>query len=184
MMLSRFRWLAVLGLLILATGPRGHAQDNPTHFTGLINDHTVPAFGSWELHGVWTLDLQGASNKADFTAALTMERSDLFFLFPPGSPSAPDPTSLTVRNAHTHHVAMSGGTASSLTNGFRVTGPVTISASGGIPTPINFSTDSTLTVDITGGVLVTYSNIAITFVGDAASHFGQNPLKGVVSGMK
>jgi hypothetical protein len=178
MALGRFRWLAVLAVLVLAVGRSGYAQDIPAHFNGLINDHTVPLYGSWEIHGVWTLNVQGASGQADFTAALNMERADLFFVLPPG----PDPTSVAVRNAHTHHVAVTAGVLTFLANGFRVTGPATVTANGATPT--NFGTDSTLQVDVTGGNLVSYANIALTFSGDAALHFGQNPLKGVVSAMK
>jgi hypothetical protein len=176
MALGRFRWLAILGVLVLAVGRSGHAQAVPAHFNGLINDHTVPAAGSWELHGVWTLDVQGESGKADFTAALTMERSDYFFVNPGG-----DPSNLAVRNAHTHHVAVAAGHVTFIPNGFRVTGPATLTANGATPP---FGTTSTLQVDVTGGNLVMYSNIALTFGGDAAMHFGSNPLAGVVSAMK
>ena len=178
MTLGRFRWFAILGVLVLAVGRSGHAQAVPAHFNGLINDHTVPAAGSWELHGVWTLDVQGASGNADFTAALDMERSDYFFLtVPPGG----DPSKLSVRNAHTHHIAVAAGQVTFIPNGFRVTGPATLTGNGATPL---FGTNSTLQVDITGGNLVMYSNIALTFGGDAAAHFGSNPLAGVVSAMK
>ena len=47
-----------------------------------------------------------------------------------------------------------------------------------------FGTNSTLQVDVTGGDLVAYSNVTLTFGGDAAKHFGTNPVAGVVSGVK
>jgi hypothetical protein len=177
MTFGKLRWLLVLGIFVLAVGRSSHAQDVPAHFNGLINDHTVPGAGSWELHGVWTLQVKGESGKADFTAALTMERSDYFFLAPPGA----DPSSLAVRNAHTHHVALTGGLVTFIANGFRVTGPATLTGNGATPP---FGTNSTLQVDVTGGNLVMYSNIALTFGGDAAKHFGSEPLAGVVSAMK
>jgi len=176
MTLGRYRSLAILGVLVLAVGRTGHAQNVPAHFTGLINDHTVPGAGSWELHGVWTLDIQGGSGTADFTAALNMERSDYFFVNPGG-----DPSNLAVRNAHTHHVAVTAGLVTFIANGFRVTGPATLTGNGATPL---FGTNSTLQADVTGGNLVMYSNIALTFTGDAAKHFGSEPLAGVVSAMK
>jgi hypothetical protein len=178
MTLGRFRWLAVLAILVLAVSRSGLAQDVPAHFSGLINDHTVPGAGSWELHGVWTLDIRGESGKADFTAALTMERSDYFFLVPPGG----DPSKLAARNAHTHHIAVTAGLVTFIPNGFRVIGPATVTANGATPT--TFGTNSTLQVDVTGGNLVMYSNIALTFSGDAVTHFGSEPLAGVASAMR
>jgi len=177
MMHGRFRWLAILGILVLAVSRSGHAQDVPARFNGLINDHTVPGAGSWELHGVWTLEIKRESGKADFTAALTMERSDYFFVVNPGA----DPSNLAVRNAHTHHVAVTAGLVTYIANGFRVTGPATLTGNGATPP---FGTNSTLQLDVTGGNLVMYSNIALTFGGDAAKHFGSEPLAGVVSAMK
>ena len=177
MTLGRCRWLAILGILVLAVGRTGHAQNVPAHFNGLINDHTVPGAGSWELHGVWTVDIQGASGAADVTAALTMERSDYFFFSNPGA----DPSNLAVRNAHTHHVAVTAGLVTFIANGFRVTGPATLTGNGATPP---FGTNSTLQMDVTGGNLVMYSNIALTFGGDAAKHFGSEPLAGVVSAMR
>jgi hypothetical protein len=58
---GRFRWLTVVSLCILAATAKALADDQPTHFIGLINDHTIATFGSWELHGTWTLDLKGPS---------------------------------------------------------------------------------------------------------------------------
>ena len=43
---------------------------------------------------------------------------------------------------------------------------------------------STLQIDITGGNLVVFSNVALTFGGAAVKHFGSNPLAGVVSSVK
>jgi hypothetical protein len=183
----RFRWLAFVGLLILAVGNRGHAQGgrdssdlrrdgDPVTFRGLINDHTIATAGSWEVHGVWTLDLKGRAGKADFLAELTMERADYWFLTNPNPPA--DPNSLTARNAHTHHIGMTDALVTALANGFRVSGAATLTGNGATPP---FGTSSTVQLDVTGGDLVTYSNIAMTFGGDAVTHFGPNPLAGVVS---
>jgi hypothetical protein len=175
MVFGRLRWLALVGSLVLVAGSSGRAQERPVHLTGLINDHTTAAVGSWEIHGVWTLDLRGSSGRAGFAAALSMERSDYFFFVNPGE----DPNAPASRNAHTHHLSMTDAIVTALTNGFRVSGPVTITGNGATPP---FGTSSTLQVDVTGGDLVAYSNVALTFGGDGVKHFGPNPLAGVVSG--
>jgi hypothetical protein len=46
-------------------------------------------------------------------------------------------------------------------------------------TPL-FGTNSTVQIDVTGGNLVTYANLALTFTGDATKHFGDQPIAGVV----
>ena len=189
--MAKVRWIAVVGLLVLAIGGRGRAQDRDDWrhdrdhdsdrllFNGLIADHTVATAGSWELHGVWTLERKARGTKADFNAALAMERGDFWFLT---TNPVPDPNSVAARNPHTHHIGLTDGTIVALTNGFRVTGiPYLVTGNGSTPP---FGTNSTITIDITGGNLVTYSNIAVTFGGDAAKHFGINPLAGVVSHVK
>jgi hypothetical protein len=108
-----------------------------------------------------------------------MERSDLWFAITPNPPA--DPTTLAARNAHTHHIALADGLVTALANGFRVSGPATLTGNGAAPL---FGTSSTVQVDITGGALVSSSNIALSFGGDAVMHFGSNPLSGVASGLK
>jgi hypothetical protein len=184
MRFGRLRWLALVGSVVLLAGGRGQARtaaaatagsadQSQMTLAGQINDHTIPTLGSWEIHGVWTLNVKGDSGKADFTAALTMERSD-YWLVNSGNPNDP-----AARNAHTHHVSMNDGLVTMIANGFRVSGPATVTGNGGTPP---FGTSSTLQVDVTGADLVAYSNIALTFGGDAASHFGGNRIAGVVSG--
>ena len=41
-------------------------------------------------------------------------------------------------------------------------------------------TSSTLTIDPTGGTSAAYSNITLTFGGDARGHFGTQPVNGFV----
>jgi hypothetical protein len=36
-------------------------------------------------------------------------------------------------------------------------------------------------IDVIGGSLVAFSNVTLTFGGAAATHFGSNPIAGVVS---
>jgi hypothetical protein len=46
--------------------------------------------------------------------------------------------------------------------------------------PPPFGPTSTLIIDVTGGNAVAFSNIAVTFENDAATHFGMQPMHGVV----
>ncbi|HTK29057.1 MAG TPA: hypothetical protein VL309_05875 [Vicinamibacterales bacterium] len=169
-------WSALIGLLVAFAGGPGLAQSRPAHFEGKIDDHTTMTAGSWEMHGTWSLDIKGDSGKADFTAALDMERADFFFVNPGGNPN-----DLTVRNAHTHHIAMADGAVSLLANGFRLAGAAALTGNGSTPP---FGTSSSLQVDVTGGNLVEFSNVALTFSGDAQKHFGANPIAGVVTGLR
>lgn len=149
----------------------------PTHFSGVINDYTAvagatavsPGTGPWEVRGPWSLNLHEKSNTADFSAAVTMELSDF-------SLSGSDITA-SARMQHTHNLTVEG-TVTPITGGFEVTGPVTITKDGG-PAPAAIQ-GSTLVIDITGGTLVAFSNISLTFEDGAKSHFGLAPLHGVV----
>jgi hypothetical protein len=144
----------------------------PTHFSGVINDYTAIAGGTgpWEVRGPWNLNLHEESGKADFSAAVTMELSDFSLSGANISASA--------RMQHTHNITVDGGTVTPITGGFEVTGPVTITKNGG-PAPAALQ-GTNLVIDVTGGTLVPYSNITLTFENGAATHFGPNPLSGVV----
>jgi len=142
---------------------------------GTLSDYTPASVGGpWEVRGQWSLLLRGASGVADFSAALTMGRSDLGVMVNGGG----DLNSATARNAHTHHITVNNGTLTPLANGFRVTGTANITGNGNFPPP--FGGSSTLQIDVTGGNSVTLSNIKLTFGGNAATHFGTNPISGVV----
>jgi hypothetical protein len=149
----------------------------PTQFSGVINDYTPstssPA-GPWEMRGPWTLTLNQDTSKADFSATLTMELSDYT-----RNPSNVDSSSATTgRMQHTHHIAIEAGTITQIpSGGFELSGPVTITKNGS-PAPL---AASTLTVDITGGTIVGFSNITLQFLGGAAVHFGPQMIHGVVS---
>jgi hypothetical protein len=188
-MTARFRWIALVGLFVFAGVGGAHGQSpkddhfNGLHLTGLINDFTTPAFGSWEVHGAWSLDVTGGPNAANFTAALTMERSDLFFGLTPTA----NPNTLATRNAHTHHISVVNSTVTAIPGGFRVNGTAVETVVTGNGAGASFETNppsSTVQINITGGSLVTFSNITLTFGGAAASHFGLNPLAGVVETVK
>lgn len=169
------RAVSLIAVLALAAGSAALAQ-TPRHmkFSGTINDYTpASTAGPWEVRGHWTLEVKG-DGKADFSAALTMERSDQGVLQNGGG----DLNSATDRNAHTHHIVLCDGEVTAIPNGFRVTAPAKITANGAFPPP--FGPTSSLQIDITGGNEVTFSNIAVTLQEDAAMHFGTQPMHGVV----
>jgi hypothetical protein len=175
--LSRAICMAVVVVLTVSAGALARPwSGTPTHFSGVINDYSpsdVIPTGPWEIRGPWSLTLRKDCDKADFSAALTMELSDYT-----RTPANVDSTSgATSRMQHTHHITIEGGTVSTLsTGGIEVTGPVTITKDGS-PAPL---ASSTLTVDITGGTTVEYSNITLLFDGGALVHFGTGLIHGVV----
>jgi hypothetical protein len=100
-----------------------------------------------------------------------------------------DPTK--TRGAHTHHIVMPNGTLGSPTDwasscpkfaqpvsgGFVVTGPAFITVNGGT-TP--FANPSMATICVLGGSEVMFSNFTLTLAGPANTHFGMQPIHGVV----
>jgi len=149
----------------------------PTQFSGVINDYspsTSSPMGPWEMRGPWTLTLNADSTNADFMATLTMELSDYT-----RSPSNIDSTSATTgRMQHTHHIAIEAGAITQIsTGGFELNGKVTITKDGS-PAPLKAST---LSVSITRGTSVGFSNITLQFQGGATVHFGPQLIHGVVS---
>lgn len=169
-----------VGLVVLAMSIGAQAQSSrPVHFKGLINDYTpanVSPVGPWEVRGQWSLRLEGESGKADFSAALTMLRSDYWVVA--NAANVNDPST---RVPHTHHITLEDGVVTPIANGFRVTGAIVATGSGN---PAPFGQSSTLQIDITGGSSVAFSNIKLTFGGDAVGHFGSQPLDGVVISSK
>jgi hypothetical protein len=174
-MKSKAFWAAHIGVLVLAVSIGALAQTpKQVKFSGLFNDYTPASVGGpWQVCGYWSLKMKGESGKADFSAALTMVRSDL---------GVADLNSPAARNAHTHHITLVNGTVTPLANGFRVSGPATITGNGNYPPP--FGPSSSLQIDIIGGNSVAFSNIKLTFEGDAAGHFGPQPVNGVVGNIK
>jgi hypothetical protein len=161
-------------------------------FHGLINDFTpasAPVNGPWEVRGPWSLTVNSRSSKAEFSAALTMERSDLGVV-QNASPSTPAPNPLDnpmLRMAHTHHITMIGD-VTPITDGFQVTGYATITKDGAFPPPFG-ATLPLVTITITGvpptrsdESNVAVSNITVLFASPADMHFGKNALHGVVRG--
>jgi hypothetical protein len=172
------RTVCILAGMVVAVGAGAPAQ-TPEHvvFSGTINDFT-PATGvggPWEVRGHWSLIVKGPSGKADFSAALTMERSDQGVILNGGG----DLNNPADRMAHTHNITLVNGALTPITNGYEWTGPATITANGTFPPPFG-SAIPTLTIDITGGNTVPFSNITLLFGAPASGHFGMAPLHGVV----
>ena len=169
-----FRWAApILALLVLAGSIGALAQaSSPKSLSGVMDAYTPQTTtGPYEIRGPWSLKLKGNSGTADFSAALDMELSDGWVLTKNSGNFDPN-----ARGAHTHHVTLTGGTVTQITNGFQVSGTATITLNGG-PAPVS---PTPLVIEITGGSDVQFSNITLTFGTPGSNHFGTEPLPGVV----
>jgi hypothetical protein len=177
-----FYWtVRTIAVMALIAGINALAQyDSHKTFNGVINAYspqtaatlTTPATGPYEVRGPWTLKLNTYTEKANFSAALDMNLSDGWAISLNGSNFDPN-----ARNAHTHHITMVDANVTWTATGFEISGPATVTLNGGTapvsPTP--------LVIDITGGTLVKYSNIKLTFGSPGSKHFGGEPLPGVVT---
>ncbi|MFC5864181.1 hypothetical protein ACFPT7_17880 [Acidicapsa dinghuensis] len=178
-------------IFMLLAASAGIAQDREhVQLKGLINDYSPSSVkgGPWEMHGQWTLDLHERWDNADFSADMTMSGYGT-------SDNAPDAL-LGGQNAHTHNIKLTEKkiiwnmdgcpTFSPATKqGFQISGTVSLLTGNGSNAP--FETDppsSTLQVCVTGGdeapYSAPYSNITLVFRGPAATHFGEQPIHGVV----
>jgi hypothetical protein len=188
--------LRTIAILALAVGTGAQAQaPSPRHFSGVFNDYTpaTGVSGPWEMHGTWSLKLEGDSGKADFSAFMTMEHSDYWILAHPITlPNSPNVDNPGTRSPHTHHITMKDAVVSYDTSvcptnnpattvpGFVVTGPVSITGNGS-PAPFEAKGPSTLQVCINGGTEIQFSNVTLVLTGPAATgHFGGQPIHGVV----
>lgn len=185
-------WLAISNIVILlmavGAGAAARAETPFFQLTGVINGFSpasVSPAGPWEMHGTWSLNLNPFTDRADFTADLTMERSDLWVLAnnpPPPNNTLPDETAM--RMSHTHHIALKGVKITPMPNGFELSGTATITKDGS-PAPFN---PAPLKVDFTGGTSLLISNVALTFLAnpsaplnDATVHFGSVAILGTVT---
>jgi hypothetical protein len=174
------------------TGALANAQQ-PVHYKGLINDYTHATIagkvvGPWEIRGTWSLDLQGESGTANFSAVLNMELSDYAVVEGLANVDTTDS-----RKAHTHHITMNNATVTE--------NPTDCPASGAVPYTAQFELNGLadvsgngsaafsqvpLQVCIDGGSAVEYSNVTLVFTipsggsNPAANHFGSQPIRGVV----
>ncbi len=184
-----------LSLLLLLAGTSALAQElRLAHFSGLINDYS-PLSSSvkgspWEMHGQWSMDVHPEWGTADFAADMTMSG------YGRTTTGAVDPTQPLV-NPHTHHIKLKNAKITwdmtgcptymppATLKGFQLNGTVSLLTGNGSIAP--FEQDppvSTLQVCVTGGDEVPYSvtnsNITLVFGGPATTHFGPQPLHGVV----
>ena len=203
-----FFWLAGAWVLVLALGTSIAVAQATTagglggqHLGGVINDFT-PAHdatgkpsGPWEMHGVWHMDLSSDGSKANFRAAFTMENSDYWLLINPNPPANPDEPS--TRTPHTHHIWLNNaqvttdpsevasscptaGYKPATTTGFMITGPAKVTANGANPPFAPDGQTSQLTVCVTGGNQVGFSNVTLVFGAPASGHFGSQAINGAV----
>lgn len=159
------------------------SSPTPRYFAGLINDYTPQTLaGPYEMRGSWSVTLDPRSATGDFAAEMNMTHSDYYVVL---NPSAANDDTSTGRNPHTHHIIMKGAALAENVNGceIQLIGPSTVTLNGGAP-PFDpmFTKPSTATVCITGGVKVPYANVSLTFESGspAASHFGSQPIHGVI----
>ena len=186
------RIIAVLALELpfgaLAQGP------TPEHLGGIINDYTAATgvSGPWEMHGTWSLKIDGGSGKADFSAVMTMEHPDSWIAMNPGTLSKPNVNNPATRSPHTHHITMTDATVSydtsvcpadspSTTVRLVVIGQPSITGNG-TAAPFEAKGPSMLQVCITGGTEVEFSNVTMAFTSTspATVHFGSQAIHGVV----
>jgi len=170
-------------------------HNTPFHYHGVINDYPVsanPTAGPWELRGPWSLRLQPRSGTADFSAALTMEYSDLAA----GTGAATDS-----RHQHTHQITMKGATLiqnppqtdcptgitpfPTYTWLIELKGMADVSGNGGYV--FGEGTLVPLQVCLGGGPNTPVSNLTLVFTNlssggpsPATNHFGGQPIHGVV----
>jgi len=158
------------------------------YFSGLINDYSPSTVsgGPYEIRGDWSLDVQRGGT-ANFSADLNMETSDYGIT----SATKVDPTNPATRSPHTHHISLTNATLSydtsvcpanspaTTVSGLVVTGTATTTGNGG-PAPFESQGASTLQVCIMGGTEANYSNVTLVYTGPATTHFGAQPIHGVV----
>ena len=152
--------LAALTLALSGQGLANGQQD--VRFGGLVNDYTAnfDGGGAWHIMGEWSMQVNGNSGKGTFSIGFTMARA------------AVEP-----RAFHTHHVTLEGGEVTVLANGYRITGAAVMTGNGSLA---GFN-GSPMTVELTGGTAMPFSNLSIVYFGDAANHFGSGTIKGVVT---
>lgn len=198
----------ILGVLALAAlgagGPAnaiaGSPPNLPTHFSGLLSDYTpltsngVAIKGApYEMHGRWTLDLNYARTRATFSAAIAMETAESANPDPNLDPGA--------LGAHTHHLTVSDGVVHngpedwvtlcpqfkpSPTGGFAVTGNAYITGNGvnapfGNPSPVTICILGGMNTMVPNSAYATFANFTLSIEPPASSHFGPQPIHGVVT---
>ncbi len=166
------------------------AQDlRRVSFNGVIHDYSPSTVsgGPYEIRGEWSLAID-RSGTSSFTADIAMETSDYGIT----DSTQVDPANPATRMPHTHHITMPNATVSydmtvcpanspaTTAAGVVVTGTATTTGNGG-PASFESKGASTLQVCITGGSEVQFSNISLVYTGPATTHFGAQPIHGVVT---
>jgi hypothetical protein len=190
-----FLWLVQIAIVALALNIGMLAQGPPpVDLSGTINDYNPFDHGQYEMRGDWSLKVNGDSKSADLSAALNMEHSDLWMV-------SNGITDTTLRDPHTHHVTMKDAevivdqtyvanncpTAQYFVptmTGFAVIGMASITGDGGFAPFAPHGELSPLTVCVTGGTQVGFSNITLVLGSPASKHFGTQPINGVVRSVK
>ena len=180
------------GIAIVLAGfalVQAQAQNiRPVRFSGVLNDYSPSTVsgGPYEIRGDWSLDVVGGS-AANFSADLNMETSDYGIT----GATQVDPTNPATRSPHTHHISLTNATVSydtsvcpanspaTTVSGLVVTGTATTSGNGG-PASFESKGASTLQICLMGGSEVSYSNVTLVYTGPATTHFGAQPIHGVV----
>jgi hypothetical protein len=175
--MKRYGAAAVSLMIAVVMSTQAIAQETPqTRVAGTFNDYvwaeTGPGAGAWHATGEWYAQVKGDSGKAEFVASLLGVRSDLWVL-----QTSADPQNPALRSPHTHHVGLLNADVTVSPNGIRLTGSAIIATNGGVA-PYS---DAPIQVDITGGNLVRFSNVKLTFLGAAIEHFGPQPYEGLVT---
>lgn len=168
--------LTALLTMAAAMGADALGQEpQPSRVSGTFNDYVWvevgTGAGAWHVTGDWTAQVKENSGKAEFVASLIGVRSDLWTL-----QTNADPANPALRTPHTHHVGLLDANVSLIPNGVRLTGAAIITTNGAVAP---FS-GSLVQVDLTGGGLIRFSNIKLTFLGHAIEHFGPQPYDGIV----
>ena len=188
----------VMAVAVLALGSCAVAQNpRPVKLSGTISDYTSGA-QDWEMRGTWSVTVYGDSGTADFEAALNMEHSDLALI-----------NGATGRTQHTHHITMTNAQVISdssyvssncpsahysppTSTGIALVGMASVTANGhNAPFSPNGEL-AQLTVCVTGSDQVEFSNVTLVFPSNkddgtnnpAATHFGSQPINGVVRSAK
>lgn len=197
--------LGVLALAVMGLGAQGSARAGspprlPTHFSGLLSDYTPSAVNGtpikgapYEMHGRWTLDLNGGQNKATFSAAIAMETSEVVNTDPNFDPGK--------LGAHTHHISVPDGVvhagpsdwqtlcpafSPSPTGGFAVTGSAYVTGNGinlplGNPSPVTICILGGSNTLVPNSGYIEFANFTLTIGLPASAHFGPQAIHGVVS---
>jgi hypothetical protein len=190
--MKRVKYMKGLCAIAFAAGIASvptHAQDlRPVHFSGTIHDYSPSTVsgGPYEMRGEWTLDVVRGGT-ATFSADMAMETSDYGIT----GATQVDPANPATRSPHTHHISMTNVTVSydtsvcpantppTTVSGLVVNGTATTTGNGG-PATFEAKGASTLQVCLMGGSELSYSNVTLVYTGPATSHFGAQPIHGVV----